>query len=536
MATSPTPQRVYRAMCPNCGAPVEFRSAASASAVCSYCRSTLARDGEALRRIGQSAELFDDHSPLHLGCSGRWQGLGFTLVGRLQYGYAEGTWNEWHALFDNGRSGWLSEDNGRYVLAFDATLAETLPGATELAAGQRRSIAGRAWDVASCVEARLLAAEGELPQPPVQGSSFTVADLRNERGEVATLDYQHPSRPAWSVGRSVALADLAVTGLADAAEKTLRARASECPGCGAALQVSLATTRSVVCGQCKTVVDVSQGVGGDLAHYKQNNAGDSGLEPLLPLGSVGKLKLGATGLRSWQVVGYLERCELPDDPDDEQVFWREYLLYHRSEGFAFLVDAEDGWSWVAPLTGSPQVKGQTATYDGVSYRQQYRYVAKTTYVLGEFYWQVRRDQRSRNTDYVSGSRRLNCERTDQEVVWSGGETLEAKAIAAAFGLTGGAAAALERDVTPAGGSGRGCLGPMVILLIIVLVILLLVFLAVRHDRDDCDSVRQTYGEASTEYQECRRSSSRGSGRSTGWGWSSSGSSGSGGSSWGGSHK
>ncbi|MCY7314884.1 MAG: hypothetical protein LH480_04500 [Rubrivivax sp.] len=82
--------RLYRAACPNCGAAVEFASAASASAVCSFCRSTLVRDGDALRRIGISAELFDDHSPLQLGVRGTRQGLGFTLVGRLQYGYQSG--------------------------------------------------------------------------------------------------------------------------------------------------------------------------------------------------------------------------------------------------------------------------------------------------------------------------------------------------------------------------------------------------------------------------------------------------------------
>ncbi len=114
---APTPQRAWRAACPNCGAPVDFASAASASAVCGFCRSTLVRDGEALRRIGLSAELFDDHSPLQLGVRGTRQGLDFTLVGRLQYAYEGGTWNEWHALFDNGRSAWLSEDNGAYVLS-----------------------------------------------------------------------------------------------------------------------------------------------------------------------------------------------------------------------------------------------------------------------------------------------------------------------------------------------------------------------------------------------------------------------------------
>ena len=82
------------------------------------------REGDALRKLGQSAELFDDHSPLQLGAAGTYQGAAFTLVGRLQYRYNEGTWNEWHALFDSAdgvqKSGWLSEDNGRCVIAFDA--------------------------------------------------------------------------------------------------------------------------------------------------------------------------------------------------------------------------------------------------------------------------------------------------------------------------------------------------------------------------------------------------------------------------------
>ena len=73
MATN-APQRAYRAACPSCGAPVEFRSAASVSAVCSFCRSTLVRDGQALQRIGVSSELFDDHSPLQLGAAGKLQG------------------------------------------------------------------------------------------------------------------------------------------------------------------------------------------------------------------------------------------------------------------------------------------------------------------------------------------------------------------------------------------------------------------------------------------------------------------------------
>ena len=69
MATT-NPQRSYRAPCPGCGAPVEFRSAQSSHAICAYCQSMVVRDGEVLKRIGKMAELFDDHSPLQLQTSG----------------------------------------------------------------------------------------------------------------------------------------------------------------------------------------------------------------------------------------------------------------------------------------------------------------------------------------------------------------------------------------------------------------------------------------------------------------------------------
>lgn len=510
MTTEPSPQRVYRAACPNCGAEVEFRSAASAFAVCSFCRSTIVRDGDALRKIGESAELFDDHSPLQLGASGRMQGAAFTLVGRLQYRYAEGTWNEWHALFDNGRSGWLSEDNGRYVLAFDQPLQAAAPDPTSLRPGQQQIVNGQPWSVASVSAAKLIAAQGELPVKPNTERGFVVSDLRSTRDEVGTLDYGNPAAPKWSVGRSVAISELAMTGLAEPAEKTLKARSIECPNCGTSLEVKLATTQSIVCHQCHSVVDVSQGVGGDLAHYVQEN----GSEPQIPLGSVGTLALGKAPL-AWQVVGYVERCELPDGSDDEQTFWREYLLYHRSEGFAFLVDAEDGWSWTAPITGVPQLRGDSAVYQGATYRKLYTYTGQVTYVLGEFYWQLTREQRTLNTDYQSGSKRLNREQTGDEIVWSAGDAMNAADILKAFRLGDDRRAALQRDALPSSGSG-GLLAKIFFVMFVIAVLLML-FRCGSSSSSNCDGLRTTYGENSQEYVSCLNSNRSGSGFRTGGG-------------------
>ena len=519
MATDLSPQRAYRAACPNCGAPVEFRSATSAFAVCSFCKSTLVRDGDALRRIGQSAELFDDHTPLQIGTSGSYQGERFTLVGRLQHGYADGVWNEWHALFDaGGRSGWLAEDNGRYVFAFDAPLNGPAPPAANLASGARLVVDGRAWSVGSVVETRLLAAAGELPIRPQPGRSFIVVDLRNPQGEVGTLDYTEPAAPRWSIGRPVGLADLALQGLADVAEKTLSGRGLACPNCGAPLIVTLATTRSVVCPQCRSVVDLGA-ADGALAHYPQAAAAR---EPAILLGSVGRFAFD-TGELPWQAVGYVERRELPEDADDAPSSWREYLLYHRTAGFAFLVDAEDGWSWSVPITGAPDAAASDAVrWQGVDYRRLYAYGGVITFVLGEFYWRLAREQRTANVDYAgtgaATARRLNREEThapgNDEVVWSAGAALTADQVAAAFRTASGTAPVLPPDAAP---KRPALLGKVVLWIAIILVVLFVTSLFDRDDRSDCDSVRASFGDASSEYRGCLNANRGGGGYGTGGG-------------------
>ena len=485
------------------------------------------REGDALRKIGESAELFDDHSPLQLGAAGKYQGTAFALVGRLQYRYDEGTWNEWHALFDGAdgagvgqKSGWLSEDNGRYVIAFDAPLDGSAPTATSLEAGAQVMLAGQTWSVASVSAAKLIAAQGELPHAPNLARGIVVADLRNSRGEVGTLDYAEAGTPRWSIGRSVAIGELAMTGLAAQAEKTLQGRAIACPNCGASLEVKLSTTQAIVCHQCHAVVDVAQGVGGDLRHYAQAN----GTEPLIPLGSTGMLTLGKATL-PWQVVGYVERCEVPETDEDEQTFWREYLLYHRTEGFAFIVDAEDGWSWTVPLTGVPEGAGNGVKHDGVVYRKLYDYTGMVTYVLGEFYWQIRQNQRTFNTDYQgtggAAAKRLNREQTgssrvdevqQQEVVWSGGETLAADTVMKAFRLAPEKSAALQRDALPTSFSGSSLLAKIFFGVLILIVVLMLFRCGSSGGGSrNCDDARATFGAASSEYQNCLNSRRSGGG-------------------------
>ncbi|GAC1625156.1 MAG: DUF4178 domain-containing protein [Nevskia sp.] len=477
---APVPQRRFVAPCPNCGAPVPFVSAASAMAVCGYCRSTVVRDGDSLRRIGESAELIDDRSRLQLGASGRHGARAFALVGRQQCGYGAGetlagTWNEWHLAFADGRSGWLSEDNDQYVIVFDIELDKPPPPASELSIGQPVWLVDLRWQVASIVEARPLAAQGELPAPPALGRRYAIVDLRNEQAQVATLDYADAAQPQLSVGQSVRLESLQLQGLRedpDAGAKTLAAQRFACPECGASVEVTRADTRSITCGSCHSVVDLSRGAGADLQAYRQNQR----YEPKIPLGSVGLLALAGGGRLSWQVVGFSAK-RAHAGHDDASFDWQDYLLYNEQEGFAFLIDSEDGWTGFRTLTGVPKTIGAGAAveWNGSRYRLMERYPATVLYVQGEFYWQVARAQLTQTSDYhgigAAAKLRLSSERTNEEIVWSQGATMPAADIEAAFKLSGLQRERLVADVGPV--SGGQTISWIVWLVVIIVLLLVL---------------------------------------------------------------
>ena len=69
---------------------MRFRGAASIVAICEFCRSTLVQQGTKLEDIGKMAELVEDASPLQLGSEGRYKGVHFALIGRIQYRYGIG--------------------------------------------------------------------------------------------------------------------------------------------------------------------------------------------------------------------------------------------------------------------------------------------------------------------------------------------------------------------------------------------------------------------------------------------------------------
>lgn len=420
------------ASCPSCGAPVVFKSASSILAVCDYCQSTLVRHDQALEDIGKMAALVEDRSPLQLAAEGSYKGVHFALIGRIQVKYGQGTWNEWHLLFDDMRTGWLSEAGGEYVLTFARYVEDRLPEVSELKVGQRFVLASQTWTVSNIENAECIAGQGELPFKVGAGYPVVAVDLRNS-ANFATLDYSE-TPPLFFIGEAVDFKSLKMSNLREGMAiptATVEAQVFRCPSCGAPLQARSKDILAVGCAACGAVVDTAD------RNYKLLSkalgARDEKYAPRLPLGSKGVLEG-----KPVEVIGFLVRQSKVEGIAYD---WREYLLAGENGTYRWLTEYDGHWNVVDVLSKPPTTSG-IVMVDNVRYGDQsFRHfsttpVAEVIQVAGEFTWRVRRGETSQVIDYVAPPLMLSRESTDNDLNWSLGTYAEPEAIAEAFKLTG----------------------------------------------------------------------------------------------------
>ena len=417
------------AHCPSCGAPVVFKSASSVFAVCEYCQSTLVRHDQNLEDIGKMAALVEDRSPLQLGAEGSYKGVHFALIGRIQIKYSQGIWNEWHLLFDDMRTGWLSEAGGEYVLTFAQFVAEALPQFDSLKIGQRFVLASQTWTVSNIENAECIAGQGELPFKVGAGYPVAAVDLRNQ-ANFATLDYSE-TPPLLFVGEAVDFKSLKMANLHDGMAiptKAVEARVFRCPSCGSPMAARSKEILAVGCASCGAVVDAADESYRILS--KSLGMRDEKYSPRLPLGSKGRLEG-----KPVEVIGFLvKRCVV----DGLAYNWSEYLLAAELGTYRWLTEYNGHWNVVDVLSKPPA--GGIIEVDSVRHGGQVfkhfstTQAAEVIQVAGEFTWRVRRGETNRVVDYVAPPLMLSSESTGNDLTWSQGSYVEPQVIAEAFGL------------------------------------------------------------------------------------------------------
>lgn len=426
----------FTALCPSCGAPVSLHTSAATFAVCGYCQSGLAVEGQSLKTMGKVSEVLEDYSPIQLGSSGQYQGKSFTVVGRIQLRYPGGFWNEWYLSFQDGYNGWLSDASGQYAVLAEKPLPKP-PAYEALAPGQEIQLLGETFTVVDIREAKCTGGEGELPFAFEQGWAAPVVDLLSG-SRMLTLDYSD-DEPLLYEGVPHTLQSLNMQLLrseAEIQESAGRVRAKtysfSCVACGHSLPAVAGLTVQTTCPACRAVLDTASS---DAKLIERGRAAAKATpKTQLRLGQVGTLK----GI-SWRVMGVVLKSTYVDG---ERYPWEEYLLHNPSAGFRWLAfSPESGWTFSQQLQRIPKSKGNNrVTLESRDYRFKEGYEAEVEEAWGSFNWEVRAGDKIRTEEYENtqgslGTRSLLVsEATDSEFSWSLCSPMPASAVAAAFGV------------------------------------------------------------------------------------------------------
>lgn len=402
---------MFTAPCPGCGAALNFRSPASVMAVCAYCQTTALKDADSVRDLGKMSQVLDDFSPLQVGVSGRFDGQGFTLLGRLRMAYDNGRWSEWFAWFDDGSEGWLSEADGQYVFTREQGQADKAPAFAGLKPGKLFYWQDQPFRAADVRTARCIGGQGELPFRAGDGWEARTADFR-VGNRFLTLDYSDGDTPVCYAGRAVTLEELHCQLLRDEAEVARdtgqergKIQALDCPHCGSPIQYAVGMTADLVCPACHAEVGLSGDKATVLAIHEAMSS-----QSTLKLGDVGRFD-GA----EWTLIGFLKAKELGGEPS----MWTEYLLFNLKKGFSWLVETSEGWETVQVLNEVPDfLDDRRIRYQGQTLTQEWVYRAQVVYAAGAFNWRVRVGDQTDITDYLAPNFKLSRETYRDEVTWS----------------------------------------------------------------------------------------------------------------------
>jgi hypothetical protein len=189
------------ANCPNCGAPIRFRWSSAVQTVCEYCHSILVRRDVNLEKVGAVADLPADSSPIQIATEGVYRNRPFVVIGRILYEYEAGGWNEWHLMFSDGTSGWLSDAQLQYAVSFLVAM-KGLPPAASVQRGQQFRWYDTVHQVTCLTRARYRGVQGELPFEYWDKEQVLFADLQTHDARFGTLDYSDPE-PLLFLGEAV---------------------------------------------------------------------------------------------------------------------------------------------------------------------------------------------------------------------------------------------------------------------------------------------------------------------------------------------
>lgn len=440
--------------CTSCGGEVPVATKAARVASCPYCENLLIVNEEAVRALGKMALLAETPSCLAVGWTARCLGREIEILGRIQYRYRSGLWDEWWVRFvDDDSYGWISQDEGEYMLERPLPEGVRAPEYDAVKPGDRFSLGRYKLWVEEKDEAVMVGLQGELPRDVRPEGKMRYLDLTDNKVKVTFEYFDDGSHEGFS-GRYLKPKDLVALSRDEDAQTAavypapklecppgkkagkvvrsgegVRPQAITCASCGGSVELRDAQgTAMVVCQFCGSALDVSKPGSASLLYKSEQRK----LKGPLEIGAGGRLR----GIE-WTVIGRVRYQEL--DPSG-QYLWDEFQLFNPQRGYAFLELENGHWMLSEPLRRrvlfqpTTSVPKQAFNVDGQKFTVFERSRAEITYVEGELSWVARLGDQLGYMDAIRPPQLASAEWTANEMEWSIGSYVPREEVARAFGL------------------------------------------------------------------------------------------------------
>jgi len=390
--------------CPSCSQAVVFRSKETRIKICA-CGQVLHRlDSDDL--AAKPAFTIPDHNDwVQVGTTGTYEGRPFEVIGRFRVWLSESVYNYWTILFDDGSPAWLSEGYGMYSIMQRMTpeKATTIADLNMLRTTDYLMLKGEySWFLQRKDEAWKYEVEGEVWMPQ-SNDQFPIYDLYAVKNQhIEAIEFLRD----YVVFYDVEYVPYKSLQLKNVNETPPTPKDVVCTECNTTIAVkTFPYAQSCSCSACGMRF-VYKGGGKGFVSQKKEKENDNALA--IPLGSKGTLK----GI-DYEVIGYT----LKEENDATGERWREYVLYNRAEGYAFLSEYKGNWMYAREQGNSPVTaheNPETIYYNGEEYDLYNRYKIRVVDTAGEFPFNIFDDGNIVSAEFISPPRMWAYEKSREE--------------------------------------------------------------------------------------------------------------------------
>ncbi|HVG16130.1 MAG TPA: DUF4178 domain-containing protein [Chitinophagaceae bacterium] len=445
--------------CPGCSKTNSFQHADTNVIACS-CGTILKRTESNLQ--SQAFYLLqNDHDLIQVGTEGIWKGKKFSVLGRFRAWIEEYVFNYWTISFEDNKLAYLGEGYGLYAIYEKREDTEvSLSFLNEVKVGQNKEILGESYLVERKYNCYKWEVEGELYLPELS-SNFKILELAHTSGRRIEL-MQGPKDTlfAFSVFYT-SYSELKLSGLRNG-EVTVKT--ISCARCSRQNEIkAVPYTQSFACPHCGTRYTLE---GGD--QFKRTSDPNAGNETCnIALGSKGLIK----GV-DYEVIGFA----LKEEQNAYRSRWKEYTLYNKTEGFAFLSEYNGHWVYLREAGEAPVLPLGKVTefkFNDEPFQLFNSYRFKTIHAAGSFPYNIFNDGDKDIKEFISPPEVWILEKNSREgIVWFLGEHISGDALSKAFGES----IVLPFKVGVGAVQPKGFVNPMKLATVTFFVILSMLFL------------------------------------------------------------